>query len=55
MNERVKIIACSLLLLPLEKKKMEIENSVNDFTELVKFNDPKEFLDQSVGVNLKRL
>ena len=48
MNRKVKNLACSMLLLPLEKLRMEIEEKICDFTELVKLNDPKEFVDTSV-------
>jgi len=42
-------------MLPLEKKKIEIENTVNDFAELVKLNDPDEFIDPSCADNLGKL
>jgi hypothetical protein len=34
---------------------MEIENTVNDFAELVKLNDPEEFIDPNVAANLGKL
>jgi 3-methyladenine DNA glycosylase AlkC len=42
-----------LLLLPLEKSRAEIENSIENFIELVLFNDKEQFVDHSVAVNLK--
>lgn len=55
MCSLVRNLGFLLLMLPLEKKKIEIENIVNDFAELVKLNDPNEFIDPSFADNLSKL
>ena len=55
MCSLVRNLGFLLIMLPLEKKKIEIENTVNDFAELVKLNDPDEFIDPSCADNLGKL
>lgn len=54
-NFKVSNQTCGLLLLPLEKSRQEIENAIENFIELVLFNDIDQFVDPTIPLNLKRI
>jgi len=51
-NTKVSNPTCSLLLLPLEKSRIEIENTIDNFIELVLFNDKTQYVYPSVKSDL---
>ena len=54
-NFRVSNQTCGLLLMPLEKSRMEIENAIENFIELVLFNDKEQYVDRSIATNLSKI
>jgi hypothetical protein len=41
--------------MPLEKSRMEIENAIENFIELVLFNDKEQYVNRTIVTNLSKI